>query len=183
MTVTDTPFCYSANSSPSSATCAGCIKDGDCGDGGQCNLTSHTCTNQPASGACPSGTFSKGDACVQCVSDSQCLCGSCDTSTNACVNVCKDNTDCQGNQCCALGADGIRACQSGRCAGTAGGALCGCSVAGIGGRSVDNNTLLADGGEAERSRGALFAMVAMLLAGFLFRRARMPQMVRREVTR
>ena len=185
ITVSDTPFCYSPNSSPSTSTCVGCLKDSDCGDNGTCDPTAHTCTNQPTTGDCPSGTFRKGDACVQCVSDSQCLCGSCDTSSNSCVNICKDNTDCQGNQCCAIGPDGIRACQSGRCAGTAGGALCGCAVTnkGLGIASPDNNTLSADGGEVGRSRGALIAMVAMLLAGILLRRARLPALLRREVMR
>jgi hypothetical protein len=80
------------------------------------------------------------------------------------------NEDCDGNQCCTLAPEGVRKCELGRCAGTAGGALCGCAIAAIGSVQVDNNTLDAQGSNLGRSRSLFGAVVAMLLCAVWLRR-------------
>lgn len=166
---TNAPVCYSPDSSVDKAVCVRCVTNTDCGDGGQCDPTTHDCLNK-CDPPCAQGLRCQGGQCVECFNSSQCLCGSCDTTTGSCTESCHNNMDCQGNQCCSPGSDGLRKCQPGRCAGVAGGALCGCSVAPLAAAVVDNNTLDPGGGEVSRSHGALAALMAMLLCGLLFRR-------------
>lgn len=166
---TNTPVCYSPDNTVQKAVCVRCVTNSDCGDGGQCDAATHDCVNK-CDPPCAQGLRCQGGACVECFNSSQCLCGSCDTTTGSCTESCHNNMDCQGNQCCALGPDGIRKCQPGRCAGVAGGALCGCSVTPLAAAAIDNNTLDPNGGEVSRSHGALAAALSMLLCGWLFRR-------------
>ena len=125
----------------------------------------------------PDGTAEKAICirCVECSNSSQCLCGACDIAAGTCTQACHNSADCMGNQCC------IRTtgkCQPGRCAGTAGGALCGCSVAAVAPPIADNNTLSQDGVAVGSSRGVLVAALAML-AALAFRR-RLEWMRRRQ---
>lgn len=166
---TNAPVCYSPDNTVDKAVCVRCVTNTDCGDGGQCDPATHDCLNK-CDPPCAQGLRCQGGQCVECFNSSQCLCGSCDTTTGSCTESCHNNMDCQGNQCCSPGTDGIRKCQPGRCAGVAGGALCGCSVAPLAAAVVDNNTLDPSGGEVSRSHGALAALMAMLLCGLLFRR-------------
>lgn len=161
ITSTGTPFCLVTGGQADTAKCVACLADSDCGAGNQCNLNTHLCiVNDPNSQPpCPTGLFRKGEECI---------------APNGCVEVCKDNRDCQGNQCCTQGTDGVRKCQTGRCAGTAGGALCGCSVADVSNPIVDNNTIHPNGAESARSRGALLGLVSMLLCVLMLRRRQLP---------
>lgn len=172
---TATPFCYHGDNIVANAICVRCTQDSQCGEGGQCDPKTHDCVNK-STVSCKPGELAVGDRCVTCYSSSQCQCGTCDLEKGTCNDICNDNADCLGNQCCALGPDGIRKCQPGRCSGVAGGALCGCSLGGgaLAVAEVDNNTLDPNGGPAvmgmARSRGAMLAMLSMLLCALALRR-------------
>jgi Cys-rich repeat protein len=165
----DKPFCYSPDSTVGSASCVRCVKDSDCGAGGQCDQGTHECTNK-CSVTCPEGKLCDGSRCVDCYNAAQCPCGACDLSTGTCSAICNDNSDCMGNQCCTRDDNGDRKCRPGRCAGTAGGALCGCSIGTVGAGIADNNTLDENGVELSRSRGGALAALALLLCGVALRR-------------
>ncbi|HRI48586.1 MAG TPA: outer membrane exchange protein TraA family protein [Pseudomonadota bacterium] len=122
------PFCRAELGRADSARCVQCLDDSHCGPGGRCLQDSLTCA-APCTIACEPGTVCKGDRCVQCVSASQCPCGqTCLVESGECREVCLDNQDCLGSECCSKSA-GV--CSKGRCKSdlTAhGGALC-CAAA------------------------------------------------------
>jgi len=173
--VSDKPFCLHADNTVGNAVCVRCTQDSDCGEGGRCDPGTHDCVNKCAEDCSKDGKLCDGSRCVDCYNSAQCPCGVCDLSTGTCSEICQNNSDCMGNQCC------IRTtgkCQPGRCAGTAGGALCGCSVAAVAPPIADNNTLSQDGVAVGSSRGVLVAALAML-AALAFRR-RLEWMRRRQ---
>lgn len=167
--VTDTPFCYSPDDTVEKASCVRCVKDSDCGTGGTCDKALHECVNK-CTASCPEGQFCDGNRCVQCYTNSQCPCGQCDISTGTCTGICTNNDDCAGNQCCTTNSEGARKCQPGRCAGVAGGALCGCSITNPAPANITNNTIHEPGTDLTHSRGILLATVAALLCALALRR-------------
>lgn len=167
--VTEKPFCYTPDDTIANADCVRCIHDSDCGPSGHCDTVTRECTNKCPE-KCADGKLCDGSRCVDCYNSSQCPCGVCDLNTGTCTGTCASNQDCQGNQCCSLAPDGEHKCLPGRCAGVAGGALCGCSVASLTPPFIDNDTLDASGGDLPRSQGVLGAIVSALLCGLFLRR-------------
>lgn len=154
--------------------CVQCREDKECAPGQTC--VDNRCTpDQPCSQACPSNEVCFGGKCVQCFTDAQCPCGHC--IEGRCSDKCTTNQDCEGNQCCQK-STGL--CVSGRCGGTAGGALCGCSMPGVAASSLlSTEPDLPEpfepsqpaAGKASRSIG-LSAVAALLLGLALRRRMR-----------
>lgn len=154
--------------------CVQCREDKECAQGQTC--VDNRCTpDQPCSQACPSNEVCFGGKCVQCFTDAQCPCGHC--IEGRCSDKCTTNQDCEGNQCCQK-STGL--CVSGRCGGTAGGALCGCSMPGVAASSLlstEPDVLepfepsQPAAGKASRSIG-LSAIAALLLGLALRRRMR-----------
>ncbi len=168
-TITNTPKCFAPDNTAKTATCVQCTQDSDCGDGATC--ANNTC-QFPMPMTCMSGQVQRGNACVACNGSSQCTCGICDPSSGTCIGGCNDNSDCQGDQCCTLdSSSGMRTCQSGSCGGTAGGALCGCSVAQLAAAPLKNVKLdPMTGLEVASTRGGQAALLAMLLFALGMRR-------------
>ncbi len=111
----DTPFCLTAQV-VEAAECVRCITGADCGEGGQCDAGTHTCSN-PCLQSCALETpYCLGDQCVQCYADTQCPCGgTCNLETFTCTTSCKDNGDCQANEHCKWADDGqTRECELGQ---------------------------------------------------------------------
>jgi len=164
-TTTTTPACYSPDNTAKSATCVQCMQDSDCGTGGQCNTSQHTCTN-----ALPTG--------VMCTNASQCACGSGCDSTGTCTSSCTNNNDCQGNECCTTDPNNSNemSCQAysaDQCE-TGGGALCACSISATHGSPGGRNPIDPfTGKEVAHSRGTLLAFCSMFLCALLLRRRRL----------
>lgn len=111
----DKPFCTPAQAAEA-AECVRCLTGADCGEGGQCDVATHTCSN-PCLQSCALETpYCMGDRCVQCYADTQCPCGgTCNLETNTCTTSCKDNGDCQANEHCIWSEDGqTRECELGQ---------------------------------------------------------------------
>ncbi len=113
---TDKPFCNSPDSSTvktchggsvykhgtsTLATCAGCVEDNQCGNGGHCDPVAHICTNIGACPAqCPDGSLCHNGQCVECYTSSQCRSGIC--QDNHCSVGCHNNEDCASQEYCAF---------------------------------------------------------------------------------
>lgn len=111
----DAPFCKPAPVAEA-AECVRCLSGADCGEGGQCDVGTNTCSN-PCLQSCALETpYCLGDRCVQCYADTQCPCGgTCNLETNTCTTSCKDNGDCQANEHCIWADDGqTRECELGQ---------------------------------------------------------------------
>jgi outer membrane exchange protein TraA len=111
----DAPFCLTAQVA-AGAECVRCITGADCGEGGECDIGTHTCSN-PCLQSCALETpYCLGDRCVQCYADTQCPCGgTCNLETNTCTTSCKDNGDCQANEHCQWAESGqTRECNLGQ---------------------------------------------------------------------
>ena len=111
----DAPFCL-PGAVAEAAECVRCISGKDCGEGGQCDVATHTCSN-PCLQSCSLETpYCLGDKCVECYADTQCPCGgTCNLETNTCTTSCKDNGDCQANEHCQWADDGqTRECELGQ---------------------------------------------------------------------
>lgn len=163
---TATPFCIvDKDKNVANAYCAQCRSDSDCGDGHTCS--GGTCSPVTACDpACQPGEICFGNKCVQCFADSQCPCGSC--IDGKCSDKCATNQDCEGNQCCQKTTG---ACVSGRCGGTAGGALCGCSLAASpASPNLEPEPFEPLSSEGARSRGLMLAGLTALLCGLALRR-------------
>ncbi|WNG61599.1 outer membrane exchange protein TraA [Archangium gephyra] len=105
------PFCLTDGTSRGSS-CVGCRENADCGPGGTCDPTTHTCSASTCSVSCTEGTVCYGTACVQCFADAHCPCGgTCDTALNACTTSCNDSDDCLGVQHCSAN---TQQCERGR---------------------------------------------------------------------
>ncbi len=173
---TNKPYCkvdtINGQKVVATGACVQCREDKECATGQTC--VDNRCTpDLPCSPACPNNEVCFGGKCVQCFTDAQCPCGHC--IEGRCTDKCSSNQDCEGNQCCQK-STGL--CVSGRCGGTAGGALCGCSMPGAG---VSGASLLSsdpalpepfEPGEpvANRSRSVALAAFAALLLGLAMRR-------------
>ncbi len=159
-TMTNTPVCYAPpapnEQQPAPApTCVECLSDAHCGNGGICDLASHTCSKRvECSASCPANQICSGGGCVECLTSSQCPCGQC--AAGICTASCGDTSDCLSNQCCS---QETATCISGRCKPglTAhGGALCcDATAGGVGGAT--------DPAAPVRSRTALWLMLAALV--------------------
>ena len=146
----EAPFCLTDGTTMGSS-CVGCRENADCGPGGTCDPSTHTCSATTCAVTCGEDTVCLGDACVQCFADAHCPCGgTCDTALNVCTTSCNDSNDCIGTQyCSAL----TQQCEPGRRKpGTeaAGGAPC-CGVT---------------------NQGAPMALALLIVAVFLSRRPR-----------
>lgn len=98
---TDTPYCLT-DGTVRGSSCAGCRDNSDCGPGGSCNPTTHTCAATTCSLTCATGTVCYGDSCVACFTDAHCPCGgTCDTATHTCNTSCNSSADCIGAQFCS----------------------------------------------------------------------------------
>lgn len=173
---TNKPYCkvdtINGQKVVATGACVQCREDKECATGQTC--VDNRCTpDLPCSPACPTNEVCFGGKCVQCFTDAQCPCGHC--IEGRCTDKCSSNQDCEGNQCCQK-STGL--CVSGRCGGSAGGALCGCSMPGAG---VSGASLLSsdpalpepfEPGEpvANRSRSVALAAFAALLLGLAMRR-------------
>ncbi|MGZ3457069.1 MAG: outer membrane exchange protein TraA [Archangium sp.] len=98
---TQAPFCLTDGTTAGSS-CVGCRQDSDCGPGGSCNSTTHTCGATTCSVTCAAGSVCYGNSCVECFADAHCPCGgTCDTTHNVCTTSCNDSNDCLGVQYCS----------------------------------------------------------------------------------
>ncbi|PTL83502.1 hypothetical protein DAT35_13860 [Vitiosangium sp. GDMCC 1.1324] len=108
---TESPFCLTDGTTAGSS-CVGCRENADCGPGGSCNPTTHTCSASTCSVTCAEGQVCYGNACVECFADAHCPCGgTCDTARNICTTSCDNSDDCLGVQHCS--AD-TQQCERGR---------------------------------------------------------------------
>nr|WP_306466053.1 outer membrane exchange protein TraA [Corallococcus exiguus] len=95
------PFCLSDGTAQNSV-CVGCVNDTDCGSG-KCDPTTRTCTNTGACAVtCEQGRVCDGSTCVECFADAHCPCGgTCDLTSNTCLETCADSGDCLGVEFCS----------------------------------------------------------------------------------
>ena len=102
----DTPFCFGGPVA-SNASCVRCLSSADCGEGGECSSSTHTCVNA-CNASCGLATpYCFGDKCVECYADTQCPCGgTCNLDNHTCTSNCVDNGDCQGTDHCKWADDG-----------------------------------------------------------------------------
>ncbi|APR86557.1 Hypothetical protein A7982_11906 [Minicystis rosea] len=102
----ETPFCLEAQKA-ADARCVRCTSDDQCGSGGKCDETTHTCDKTCAMTCAPETPYCNGATCVECYADTQCPCGgTCDLESFTCSTSCKKNLDCLGDQHCAYTDDG-----------------------------------------------------------------------------
>lgn len=107
----ETPFCLT-DGTPAGSSCVGCRQDSDCGPGGACNATTHTCGASTCSVTCAEGQRCYGNSCVECFADAHCPCGgTCDTARNVCTTSCDDSNDCLGVEYCS---PSTQQCERGR---------------------------------------------------------------------
>jgi len=171
---TNKPYCkvdvINGQKIVATGVCVQCREDKECAQGQTC--VDNRCTpDQTCQQACENNEVCFGGKCVQCFTDAQCPCGHC--IEGKCSDKCTANQDCEGNQCCQK-STGL--CVSGRCGGTAGGALCGCSMPGV--ASASTLSTEADFVEpfepspaaANHSRSIGLSAVAALLLGLALRR-------------
>lgn len=80
-----------------------CMVGGDCANGQQCDLASHTCVAKPqcqTTSDCGNGLVCVNQACVACSNDGQCLNGNVCSAGRCVPPQCVSNNGCQGGQVC-----------------------------------------------------------------------------------
>lgn len=160
---TSTPYCAAPDNAASSASCVQCRDERDCGEGRLCKAGKCT-PDVTCDKTCINGEVCFGGNCVQCVTNSQCPCGTC--IDGRCTDQCQNNMDCQGNQCCQK-TTGL--CVTGKCGGSSGGALCGCAVAPSTPALDLIDPPLSDE-TVSHSRSVALAVVSLLFFGLALRR-------------